>query len=347
MKKDALAGSLSDQSKSSGGKADLFHRDTSVLRTQRLAGFCRDSLTYLKKLSDQCMNNPLLSILCITYNHEKYISEALDSFFAQQTNFAFEVVIGEDCSTDRTKLIVDQYRSIYSDQITVVTSQSNVGVVENFRRTMRACKGKYIAICEGDDYWVDRNKLQAQVDFLEDHSDYVMTFHDAFAFNESGFALRPQLPQSLQCDASMGDLVAARPISTLTVCFRNVMQGIPVEFNSAPILDLCLWSLLGHYGDGKYLGGIQPAAYRLHDGGVMSSQSETNKLRLTAQTYHSLSRYYANQGNEKVSSLFSLKAASMTIPLLGFTGKLRLLLEITDALFGRPLYALKSSLIRK
>lgn len=116
---------------------------------------------------------PLVSICTLTYNHEKYISKAIDSFLIQKTDFTFEIVIGEDCSTDGTREIVFNYAKKYSDIINVVTSRENVGINENARRTVNACTGKYIAFCEGDDYWHDKYKLQKQVDFLESNKDFV------------------------------------------------------------------------------------------------------------------------------------------------------------------------------
>lgn len=119
---------------------------------------------------------PLVSIVCVTYNHEPYLRQALDSFLMQQCNFPFEIVLAEDCSTDSTREICDEYASKYPDIINYIRSDNNVGAVENEARAIRAAKGKYIALCEGDDYWTDVKKLQKQVDFLEAHPDYVVTW---------------------------------------------------------------------------------------------------------------------------------------------------------------------------
>jgi len=118
------------------------------------------------------MNKPLLSILSITYNHEKFISQAIDSWLMQKTNFDIEIVIGEDCSTDNTLQIIKEYQKRYPHLIKIITSDTNVGMQANFIRTLEACNGKYIALCEGDDYWTDPLKLQKQVDFLENNEIY-------------------------------------------------------------------------------------------------------------------------------------------------------------------------------
>ena len=126
---------------------------------------------------------PLVSIHCLAYNHKDYIAQAIESFLMQQTNFRYEIVIGEDCSTDGTREIVFDYAKEYPDLIRVITSDKNVGMNENALRTSMAAKGKYLAICEGDDYWIDPLKLQKQVDFLEVNPDYGMVHTDAHVYN--------------------------------------------------------------------------------------------------------------------------------------------------------------------
>lgn len=303
-----------------------------------------------KSISGDCQRDvdaPLLSVLCITYNHEKYVSQALDSFLMQETKFPIEIVVGEDCSTDNTLSVVEGYKAKFPEIFRVITSQANVGAVENFRRTLMACRGKYVAICEGDDFWTDRHKLQIQVEFLENNPEYVISYHDAYAFEDPGVLKGLQLSEEYQRDATEDDLVNARQISTLTACFRNVLKEISAEFNQAPILDLCLWSLLGNYGKGKYLGGISPAAYRMHQGGILSSQTEANKCRMTMQTYLCLSRFYARSGNEEASQRFTFKTILIASSQLDVVAKIRLLASIVDGLLGSPLYSIRKMLTGK
>lgn len=127
--------------------------------------------------------NPLVSVKVITYNHAEYISKCLDGILMQKTNFPFEIVIGEDCSTDGTREIVFDYAKKYPDTIRIITSDENVGMMKNSRRVFLAAKGKYIAFCEGDDYWIDPLKLQKQVDFLEANPDYGMVHTDLHEYN--------------------------------------------------------------------------------------------------------------------------------------------------------------------
>ncbi|HET7118091.1 MAG TPA: glycosyltransferase [Hanamia sp.] len=129
------------------------------------------------------MSSPLLSVCFITYNHEKYIEESLESILNQRTSFDYEIVIGEDFSTDRTREIVFQYEKKYPEKIRVITGEYNVGSQKNILRTLENCSGKYIAAIEGDDYWTDNLKLQKQVDFLEKNIEYSMVCHDALKVN--------------------------------------------------------------------------------------------------------------------------------------------------------------------
>lgn len=120
---------------------------------------------------------PLLSICCITYNHEAFLAKAIEGFLMQKTDFPFEIIIGEDFSKDNTKKIAFSYQYRFPEKIHIITSETNVGPVQNEYRALKACSGKYIAICEGDDYWTDPLKLQKQVNFLENHPGYSLTCH--------------------------------------------------------------------------------------------------------------------------------------------------------------------------
>jgi len=110
---------------------------------------------------------PLVSIVMLTYNHDRYIERAISSIISQKFLGSFELIIGDDCSTDETGNIVRHFHDRYPGIIRLVTSEKNVGADANFKRCLRACKGKYIALCEGDDYWHDEYKLKMQIEFLD------------------------------------------------------------------------------------------------------------------------------------------------------------------------------------
>jgi glycosyltransferase involved in cell wall biosynthesis len=298
-------------------------------------------------LDKGCATEPMVSIHCITFNHEQFIAKALDSFLEQQTSFPVEIVVGDDCSTDDTRKIIETYVSRYPDRIRLIASVVNVGPAANFERTLTACRGKYVAICEGDDYWRDPTKLEQQVRFLERFENYVMCFHDAVAFDESGFESRPQLPFWLRRDATARELIRARPISTLSVCFRNVVKTLPPEIRHSPILDLCMWSLLGHYGSGKYLPAIRPAAYRKHAGGLMSLKSQAHRLRATAQAFLCLARYYERVAMPQHVSYFTRVASVACGKALRTDGALVTLAALAGSLLFRPIYGLYVRWLRR
>jgi len=121
--------------------------------------------------SDALVREPLVDVFMVTYNHAPYIAKAIEGVIQQETDFPFELVIGEDCSTDSTREIVFDYHEKYPDIIRVITSDENVGACKNCFRGGKACRGKYIAYCDGDDYWHHPQKLQKQIDYLENHTD--------------------------------------------------------------------------------------------------------------------------------------------------------------------------------
>lgn len=133
------------------------------------------------------MAKPKLSVILITYNHEKYIAKALDSVLAQETDFPFEIVVGEDRSPDQTREIVKEYAKKYPDIIRMVPREKNTGrPTLNVYETTMACRGEYLAYLEGDDYWTDTHKLQKQVDFLEEHPEYIAVTHAHKMIDENG-----------------------------------------------------------------------------------------------------------------------------------------------------------------
>lgn len=224
-------------------------------------------------------NEITVSVFCITYEHVRYIAQAIESFLMQKTNFLFEIVIGEDCSKDGTREIVLEYAQKYPDLIRVITSENNVGAIENEIRTFKACKGKYIAFCEGDDFWLDPDKLQKQVDFLESNKDYAICFHPVFIYKEGQERKLSSLNQStVEVSYTIEDIVKKNIIHTPSVVFRNVLDGnLPGWFSDSPIGDYVLHVLHAIHGKIKYL--PEPmAVYRLHAGGTFSNLNQRDVL---------------------------------------------------------------------
>ena len=126
----------------------------------------------------------VVSVVCLAYNHEKYIESAFSGFLSQKTPFEVEFIVAEDCSTDRTLDIINQYRDRFNGRLRVVENKSNLGFMKNLINAMSLAQGKYIAICEGDDYWVDPNKLMVQVSKMEDLPSVDLSFHSSYIEHE-------------------------------------------------------------------------------------------------------------------------------------------------------------------
>ncbi len=133
------------------------------------------------------MNKPLLSVALITYNHGPYLRQCLESILSQKTDFEFEVVVGEDCSTDNTREILNGFKARFPDKLRLLYREKNLGrPTLNVYQTSMACKGDYIAYIEGDDYWTDEHKLQVQADFLKNNPEYTAVTHSAVLVDEQG-----------------------------------------------------------------------------------------------------------------------------------------------------------------
>lgn len=131
----------------------------------------------------------MVSVCVLAYNHEGYISQCLESILSQKTNFIFEILIHDDASVDKTADIIREYEQKYPNIIKPIYQKENQyskGVKVSFTHQFQRAKGRYIAMCEGDDYWIDPDKLQKQIDFMEQHADVSMTFHDALVIDDKG-----------------------------------------------------------------------------------------------------------------------------------------------------------------
>lgn len=132
------------------------------------------------------VNNMIVSVIMITYNHEEFISDAIASVLEQQCDFDYELIIADDFSYDHTGCVIQQIlnENPEASKIRHIKRENNIGRTGNFLDALKQSNGKYIAICDGDDYWINNSKLQKQVDFLEKNPDYTMVCHDAFVINQ-------------------------------------------------------------------------------------------------------------------------------------------------------------------
>lgn len=168
---------------------------------------------------------PKLSIVTTTYNQEKYIRQALDSFVNQKTNFPFEVVISDDCSTDSTRKIISEYANKYPDIVKPIFNEKNLGPMDNLIETLSLITSEYVALCDGDDYWTDNDKLQKQVDFLDAHKDYSICFHKTKIFFENSEFEDVSWPVSYKQDSDLNDLLKENIIPANTVVYRWIYRN--------------------------------------------------------------------------------------------------------------------------
>ncbi|WP_298494592.1 glycosyltransferase [uncultured Algibacter sp.] len=165
-----------------------------------------------------------VSIFMLTYNQEHYIAQAIDSVLMQKTNFNYQLVIGEDCSTDKTRSVCEFFEKQYPNKVKLLPKlNKNIGLINNYIRTLKACNGKYIAICDGDDYWIDELKLQKQVDFLDKNSDYsIVGTNYKKLFSNGKFEIVKK--DRLKSNYSFEDLILKNSITSVTVMFKNIQK---------------------------------------------------------------------------------------------------------------------------
>ncbi len=174
-----------------------------------------------------------VSVLMLAYNHERFIAQALDSAVNQDVDFEYEIVIGEDCSTDGTRGIVKRYGERYPEKVRLLLPERNLGPRENFRQVLELCRGEYIAILEGDDYWTSPDKLQKQVDFLAANADFSICFHPVLIHRDGMAGKENQIfPENVKSVSTIEDLLEYNFIPSCSAMFRNhLMKEFPECFS--------------------------------------------------------------------------------------------------------------------
>ena len=227
--------------------------------------------------------SPLVSIICNTYNHVNYIRQCLDGFLMQETNFPIEILVHDDASTDGTADIVREYEDKYPDLIKPIyqtENQYSKGVKVSLKYQYARAKGKYIALCEGDDYWTDPLKLQKQVEFLENNTEYIICSHKYQYYYENNrrFGLvAPTVFSGGTFDLEYFILNVDWVVQPLSLLFRQS----EVDWNEYARYKHSKDSTLAYFllkkGKGYLLEDVM-GVYRLHSGGVWSSVSRVEQL---------------------------------------------------------------------
>lgn len=231
-------------------------------------------------------NTPLVSVCMITYNHEKYIAQAIEGVLMQKTNFPIELVIGEDCSTDNTRKICEVYARNYSEIIKLLPLGRNLGMISNFIRTLKACQGKYIALCEGDDYWICPSKLQKQMDLLKNSPGVVGIANRTIVKNEIINKFYPRESDLYNETINIMDLLKGyTPYHTSSLFFMNGIIAFDKVKN-----DITLNFMLCSKGEIKYINDYL-GVYRKQPSGVSNiRRSYLQKIFLRIQNFLSINK---------------------------------------------------------
>jgi glycosyltransferase involved in cell wall biosynthesis len=221
---------------------------------------------------------PKVSVAMVTYRHELFIGEAIESVLRQRTNFDFELVIGDDCSPDRTGEIVREYAAKYPAQIRTRFPERNEGLTRNLSATIGMCRGQYVAWLEGDDFWISSEKLQRQADYLDANPDCAWCFTRAVVVDRAGQPIDTPSPiRVIQSKYTLADYLRRifQP-RACTVMFRHrLFPKFPEWFYEMPTGDMPLHVLNAEHGDIGFIDETM-ATYRIHPGGVWSAGISPN-----------------------------------------------------------------------
>ncbi len=234
-----------------------------------------------------------VSIIVTTYNHEKYIRKCIDSLLMQKTNFEFEVILGDDSSTDATQDILQEYLVKHPKIFDFFPNPKNTGMMQNFLRCLKKAKGEFVAICEGDDYWIDPYKIQKQITAMLQHPKSDISFHPARMDN-----LKTGTSEIIAQHAAQNKIFTPEEVilgggefmPTASLVFkREICDSIPDWFYKAPVGDYFMQILGSLKGGALYLPDVM-SVYQLHTPGswTVSMQSHDRQIKLNSQLILSL-----------------------------------------------------------
>jgi glycosyltransferase involved in cell wall biosynthesis len=226
------------------------------------------------------------------------LAQAIESALMQKTNFSFEMIIGEDGSTDNTRKVLEKYAALYPDIVKPIYHANNVGAYENMRQCLAACKGEYIAGLEGDDYWTDPYKLQKQVDFLDNNPAYYLCLHRVLRVHQDSQETKvsDEVPRE---DMYFNDFVANTTFQTVSFVFRrSLLPGDTKWITPGWHTDWALLLFAAERGPIRYMRDLM-AVYRIHGGGVFSTVSTDEKTQRILDMLYIWLKHYKGTRFEK------------------------------------------------
>jgi glycosyltransferase involved in cell wall biosynthesis len=234
-----------------------------------------------------------VSIIILTYNHKDYIEDAILSVINQEVNFEIQIIIADDCSTDGADVIIDKYQKKYPEKITLACSQKNIGATLNEVRALSCCKGEYIAILDGDDYWTDPKKLEKQIAIFENFPDCKLVFSDFIYQNHEGVIIGNY--KSNNYKYSHLEILSGYCPKTLTVLFRKVdlPSILPKEYFCLNYTDHFLFAMVSQDG---YAYGLDQSTgvHRIHKGGVFSMVEPIQKYNEMLRNFTLMDSYFVS-----------------------------------------------------
>ena len=243
-------------------------------------------LSYLEEHAPVIVDSRLadrkkISVVVTAYNHENYIQQCLESILMQKGNFDMEIIVGDDCSTDSTKTILEGYQEKFPQLLRILPNTANLGITKNLKRCLDACSGDYIAICEGDDYWIDKYKLQKQMDRLEKDPELSMCFSSILLYFEDNNRFVPHdKDKKVNKDKiTTEDLIQYNYIGNFSCCMyrSSTIRKLPEGIFDLYAVDWMINMACGEIGSIGHLTEYM-SVYRLHKAGTWTSRTQVEKL---------------------------------------------------------------------
>jgi hypothetical protein len=260
---------------------------------------------------------PLVSVAMRTYEHAPFVAQAIESVLIQEAPFEFELVVGEDCSADGTREIVERYAERFPERVRGVLPAENVGHGEILRRVLDATRGRFIAYLDGDDYWTTVDKLRRQVEYLEAHEESAACFHDAsLVYDTAGTPSGVTTPALAEASFALEDILTECFVPSPAMMFRReILAALPEwSFDSAWI-DWLIHIRCAERGPLGYI--PEPlAAYRVHEGGMFSALDRISQIEEDLRFYEQLRPELPGQ-DELVERCMQLRVAQLAVERLG------------------------------
>lgn len=291
----------------------VFIRADDAAQIRELAVFCQSLERHARRFIDP-RPAPKVSVSIITFNHERFIGQAIESALAQQTDFEVEIVIAEDRSTDATLAVCRHYRDLHPDRIHLIERPVNLGAVANYLETYKDCRGDYVAFLEGDDFWIDPDKLRRQVAFLESHPDYAICFHNVLVADDGEQPGQP-LFTTLPATSTAADLCKGDFIATASCMMRNrLIAEIPDWMYTLPGCDWAFDILNAEHGKIGYLDAPM-AVYRRHDGALWSKRPLRERLVTSIRLGLRLDRCFGYRYRESFAQFVAADRRALAVEL--------------------------------